>query len=987
MMNIHKIMREEMDDLEWMDDVTPNVQLSDLEEGREYIARNIPNKRKLGYDEEVDVNGKTFVVLNTRTAPLMVLIQWIDLDDEISRTDTLTLMNDGGKYMYEPIYSSEPISESDDLDWIRDVSSADPLDPQPGYMYRWVGYDDTFDDHELGTDNIVIKKVINDGVYFDTTTNYWYNLENDIDRTDLEVFIRLVKRGDIVFVDDKINESSGLEWIEDIRPSFNDVWPQLSIGDKVYLSGNMVDIMIENEPFTIINVTSGGIGGISAIADNDEMTDKLGVYVFDFEDSDGELVVDKIEPYFDEEYEAYKKEMNESEEDDLQWIKDSLPYFNIDFIIGKQLYYRENDWSDVIKRDSSDEYSISREHLTLGDTRRHNGWVVTHCRGSECILLLNGEKYEGKNVKIEKTRKEVEYFVNTGIWVIEGDDGSLLNESNDLEWMNDFSTSQPELMTLLIDIRDNLPTNLNNRWHDRIEFIHNVVERLETIVNECGEEYKIECKIAKNVLFPFRSVMMDIGNGPSSMKNKWTSRALSRRLKAIKLHAREYIKELAKSGGINHNPLLESGDFDWIEDIKPMSYDSLLGKALYFEPPITDRDYWGHVKGYLKSLGFKCDLYFNFDDGDEDILGLYIQPDGSIIWTSVFFDEPAYQEHINGFAGKTVEVLDGRSILRDNTLNESDDFEWVKDVDVFDSSRHWVIKYTSVDEALKIQEFLFSRGWGWVGIDEETDELITIFEPMNPVSGPIGFYFSEDLIEKRMDRYSGKVWDTKRDEQYNIKLNIPSNEYTLNMLVGMNESEDELSWMDDVPTELTKDTIHLFYNRPFYTNRSENPTQYFLSGGERSKYVDVCWDDGVFESGCTPYEVRGVVKYFKNNDWYWIDTKLNESVDDDWSWADDIIGTVTCEDLKLGDRVCVEHGTVDMVNLSGKCGVIVSKERYGWVTNEFLISFDERFSDEFHDAEGEGLCLNDSCWYVSCDTLNLPENDNDYVKIKKERLI
>lgn len=33
--------------------------------------------------------------------------------------------------------------------------------------------------------------------------------------------------------------------------------------------------------------------------------------------------------------------------------------------------------------------------------------------------------------------------------------------------------------------------------------------------------------------------------------------------------------------------LKESNELDWIKDIEPPSYDSLVGKALYFDPHIN----------------------------------------------------------------------------------------------------------------------------------------------------------------------------------------------------------------------------------------------------------------------------------------------------------------------------------------------------------------------------------------------------------------
>lgn len=100
-----KIIREEIDDLEWIKTFKPFVKTSDLQVGNEYIARNV-GERKLNGGDSIDAEGKTFVVTNKRNGPLWVDILWIDLDDEIQREDWLTGLSKGD---WEAIYSSEPI--------------------------------------------------------------------------------------------------------------------------------------------------------------------------------------------------------------------------------------------------------------------------------------------------------------------------------------------------------------------------------------------------------------------------------------------------------------------------------------------------------------------------------------------------------------------------------------------------------------------------------------------------------------------------------------------------------------------------------------------------------------------------------------------------------------------------------------------------------------------------------------------------------------
>lgn len=101
---LKKIIREEVDDLEWIKTSKPFVKTSDLQVGQEYVARNV-GERTLNGGEIIDAEGKTFVVLNKRNGPLWVDILWVDMDDDQRREDFLTGLSKGD---WEVIYSSEP---------------------------------------------------------------------------------------------------------------------------------------------------------------------------------------------------------------------------------------------------------------------------------------------------------------------------------------------------------------------------------------------------------------------------------------------------------------------------------------------------------------------------------------------------------------------------------------------------------------------------------------------------------------------------------------------------------------------------------------------------------------------------------------------------------------------------------------------------------------------------------------------------------------
>ncbi len=109
--------------------------------------------------------------------------------------------------------------------------------------------------------------------------------------------------------------------------------------------------------------------------------------------------------------------------------------------------------------------------------------------------------------------------------------------------------------------------------------------------------------------------------------------------------------------------LNESDDFDWIRDTIPLSYEYVNNKGLEFNPPITDEGYWNKVKSSLEAIG--CVVDFDVDDWYENgvgMLGLFVE-DGMVIWTTADIRQGSYQEHIDSYADKPVEVIDGRSLF------------------------------------------------------------------------------------------------------------------------------------------------------------------------------------------------------------------------------------------------------------------------------------------------------------------------------------
>jgi hypothetical protein len=107
-------------------------------------------------------------------------------------------------------------------------------------------------------------------------------------------------------------------------------------------------------------------------------------------------------------------------------------------------------------------------------------------------------------------------------------------------------------------------------------------------------------------------------------------------------------------------------DLQWIMDIEPIqvTYENIKGKAIHFDPPITNINYLRNIMDKLEKVGFIIpkSMFANVGVG---IIGLYSYDCiKQIAYTTNYLeDNETYQEHINRFAGKEVEVLNGRDIF------------------------------------------------------------------------------------------------------------------------------------------------------------------------------------------------------------------------------------------------------------------------------------------------------------------------------------
>lgn len=127
-----------------------------------------------------------------------------------------------------------------------------------------------------------------------------------------------------------------------------------------------------------------------------------------------------------------KEDLTES--DDFDWAKGDIEY-PIDFLIGKNIYWRGSNLGNLMDVDGYTMTELTKKDLTLGKIRWSNSWVLTGFSDENVSLKIHGGGVATYSIS------DVKDYVRLGIWVVEDDNGRLLNESDDLQWIKDIKPS------------------------------------------------------------------------------------------------------------------------------------------------------------------------------------------------------------------------------------------------------------------------------------------------------------------------------------------------------------------------------------------------------------------------------------------------------------------------------------------------------------------------------------------------------------------
>jgi len=285
----------------------------------------------------------------------------------------------------------------DGLDWIKDEEL--PILPYIGKRFKLITDDgqdsgrryqilEYYFDDKYNKD-FYIKSILLNPRTLKPETKKFGLVQGQIFHTPIRRAMELINNGNWVFLD-TINESQDdFDWVRDVGVSTIDLITNvlegtnfyteiidddvLEInwgGDEMALEGTYVDYYIED-------IESGKIS----------YSDILGEIHYACENCS--TCPEGVRENYCKLYQILKKydanNINESQ-DDFDWAKGDV-YFTIDDIIGKQMYYRKNNLSDLENKGIS-LTDLNRGDVELGDIRWYDGWVVEKVLEDNMCLLL-----------------------------------------------------------------------------------------------------------------------------------------------------------------------------------------------------------------------------------------------------------------------------------------------------------------------------------------------------------------------------------------------------------------------------------------------------------------------------------------------------------------------------------------------------------------------------------------------------------------------
>ena len=396
----------------------------------------------------IDAWDERFIIISI--SPSSLIIKSLDFPEDKedttirsnwSKEEWLKLIDDGAVVYSHNIH----LNESDELDWIKDTESIDELDYSPDLFFRtdddmFYTLDQLGHDTEHMEEMTMAELALNYGYRWSDKHEGWYHRDEVQSKEEfLKHYDDNIKKFNELNEDFRkkyVVESSDFDWIEDQKPN-----PFIGRDIKFYIdeapteeqSKMIWDLLVEAgatdrrsiKAYNRVRKLMGHKGKFITIDYDGNFTynvSDIGGYIETNKISAGNIL--KFSDIFSNDGPTDPNDLNTfiKESDDFDWAKGPINY-DINDIIGKTLYYRDNNFNEL-EDNKIRLMDVERGQLKLGSYDKDRSFRVVDTEGNKALIKIDNKK--GANVKY--SIPEVEKYIDIGLWVMKDNDGYTLND-------------------------------------------------------------------------------------------------------------------------------------------------------------------------------------------------------------------------------------------------------------------------------------------------------------------------------------------------------------------------------------------------------------------------------------------------------------------------------------------------------------------------------------------------------------------------------
>jgi len=200
------------------------------------------------------------------------------------------------------------------------------------------------------------------------------------------------------------------------------------------------------------------------------------------------------------------KKIIKEEINDFDWAEGPIN-FTIDDIVGKQMYYRENNVAELeAGHDESNPMRLSdipRDEIILNKIIWDKAYKLKSYDGNKGTIVIRPSKGNSTNLNkrltVDFSVNDIVTYVNLGIWALEDEKGNIINdfsgkyitESTDFDWAKDI---EPEITAESIPLFYNKPFYWYNNGKPLSDWgMPRIYWISESHINQRGKEISLIC--------------------------------------------------------------------------------------------------------------------------------------------------------------------------------------------------------------------------------------------------------------------------------------------------------------------------------------------------------------------------------------------------------------------------------------------------------------------------------------------------------------